>query len=178
MSAAKKDRAAASDVRRSRDDDDKEERTTRVLRPFIIVSHYSLTGETTMHHRTLHDNTSTIEHIVLKPPRARLIESRGEGFGSYVERLVNVAYETHQAFADLLRTLNDFVAYLQRELDRTYPQQQFTIVVGKQFQFDSIDSTLFAHLEHGGWKVLIFSSIGCSYRRTTTLDDEQEELVW
>ena len=131
-----------------------------------------------MHHRTLHESTSTIEHIVLKSPRARLIDSRGEGFGSHIERLVNIAYETHQTFSNLIRTLNDLIDYLHQELNRTYPKHQFTILVGKHFDFDRIESNLMAHVEHAGWKVLIFSCNGHADHRTLTMDDEQKELVW
>jgi hypothetical protein len=42
------------------------------------------------------ESTNTIEHIVLKSPRAFVVQSHGDGFGSYIERLINVAYETHR----------------------------------------------------------------------------------
>lgn len=133
-----------------------------------------------MHHRTILDGTTTIEHIVLKPPRARLIRSHGEGFGSHMERVINVAYETHQSFSNLMETLNDVISYLHEELDRVYPSQQFSIVVGKEFDFDldAIDSTTFAWIEHGGLKFFIFHSLGTSFHRTITMDEDEKALSW
>ncbi len=130
-----------------------------------------------------HSMKNTIEHVVLKPPRAHVMQSQGDGFGSYIERLVNVAHETHRSFPDLLPTLNDLINHFQNELERTYSQYQFSIIMGKDFDFDQNLSNHFALIEHTGMKILIFSSIGPSYKRTTTIsnnldDDDKKLLSW
>lgn len=134
------------------------------------------------HHSSEAGSTGTIEQIVLKPPRARLVHSAGDGFGSHLERLINVAYETHHSFSNIIETLRDLIDYLRKELERTYYPYQFSIVVGKHFEFDSSSASHFAWIEHGAMRVLVFSSTGCSYRATSTntndLDDDKTAFSW
>jgi len=128
------------------------------------------------------DSTSTIEHLVLKPPSAHILISNGDGFGSYIQRLMNVAYETHRSFSNLLETLDDLIKYIRDELERTYYQYQFSIIIGKDFDYDENLFNYFALIEHTGIKILIFSSIGTSYKLTTTttneIDDNKKPLSW
>jgi len=129
------------------------------------------------------ESTSTIEHVVLKAPRACVLKSNGDGFGSYIERLINIAYETHRSFSNLLETLDDLINYIREELERTYHQYQFSIIIGGDFDFDYDQylSNYFALIQHTGMKILIFSSIGTSYHRTTTInniDDDKKTLLW
>ncbi|UJR22302.1 hypothetical protein I4U23_025360 [Adineta vaga] len=137
---------------------------------------------TSYNHLIKSESTDTISQIVLKPPRAYVIHSQGNGFGSYIERLVNVAHETHQSFPHLIGTLQDLINYLQEELERTYSQYQFSIIAGNSFDHDQIYSQHFALIEHSGIKILIFSSVGCSYKSTTTTIDDQDDcnksLLW
>jgi hypothetical protein len=96
---------------------------------------------------------------------------------------VNVAHETHRSFPDLLPTLNDLINHFQNELERTYSQYQFSIIMGKDFDFDQNLTNHFALIEHTGMKILIFSSIGPFYKRTTTIannldDDDKKLLSW
>jgi len=125
---------------------------------------------------------NTIEHVVLKPPRAHVMQSQGDGFGSYIERLVNVAHETHRSFPDLLPTLNDLINYIREEVEQSYHQYQFSIIIGKDFDYDQMSSDHSALIEHSGIKILIFSSIGCSYKLTTTIiddiHDDKKPLSW
>lgn len=127
-------------------------------------------------------SNSTIEHLVLRAPHATVLISHGDGFGSYIQRLINVAHETHQSFADLLQTTDDLIVYLRDELDRTYSQYQFTIIVGKEFDYDQYLTSPSALIEHTGVKILIFSSIGTTYRYTTTetneFADNKRVLSW
>jgi len=133
-------------------------------------------------HSIKSESTNTIGHIVLKPPRAHIIQSKGDGFGAYVERLINVAYETHQSFPNLITTLNDLINYIREQLERSYCQYQFSIIIGKDFDYDQMSSHHSALIEHSGIKVLIFSSIGCSYKLTTTIiddiHDDKKPLLW
>jgi len=127
------------------------------------------------------ESTSTIEHLVLKSPRAHVLKSNGDGFGSYIERLINVAYEAHRSFTNLLKTLDDLINYLREELERTYYQYQFSIIIGENFDYDQYASNYFALIQHTGIKFLIFSSIGTSYHLTTTInniDDDKKPLSW
>jgi hypothetical protein len=55
--------------------------------------------------------------------------------------------------------------------------------MGKDFDFDQNLTNHFALIEHTGMKILIFSSIGPSYKRTTTIsnnldDDDKKLLSW
>ncbi|CAF1462630.1 unnamed protein product [Adineta steineri] len=124
------------------------------------------------------ESTDTISHIVLKAPRAHVIESNGDGFGSYIERLINVAHTTHQSFPNLMHTLNDLINFIHKELERTYDKYQFSIIAGNHFDHEQILSSHFALIEHTGIKILIFSSIGCSYKiiSTTTTDNINDNL--
>jgi hypothetical protein len=129
-----------------------------------------------------HPAVNTIEHIVLKPSRGHVLQSRGDGFGSYIERLMNAAHETHRLFPNLLPTLSALIEHFRNELERTYAHYQFSIIMGADFDFDENFSSHFALVEHTGIKILIFSSIGTSYHRTTTitnnLDDGSKLLSW
>lgn len=124
----------------------------------------------------------TIAQLVLKAPRAHVWESHGDGFGSYIERLINAAHETHRLFPDVFGNLNGLVNHLRKELDRTYAQYQFAFILGKDFDFDRNFSAPSALIEHMGMKILILSSIGPLYKHTTTtthdLDDDQRPLLW
>lgn len=128
------------------------------------------------------NSVNTIAQLVLRAPRARVVESHGDGFGSYIERLINAAHETHRAFPNLLGTLQGLVDHLREELDRTYSQYQFAFIVGKHFDFDRHFSNPSVLIEHTGMKVLIFSSIGPLFKRTTTSTsdhaDDQKALLW
>jgi hypothetical protein len=117
----------------------------------------------------------TIERIVLKPPRAIVLQSHGNGFGSHLERVINAAYGMHRNFTTMLVTVSELIDFLRTELDENYPHDQFSIVVGQQFDFDAHLSRRFALLELAGWHFLIFSSIGCSYRVNA---DDVDPYVW
>jgi hypothetical protein len=134
-------------------------------------------------HSSQSESISTIQHIVLKSSRAHVVQSYGDGFGSYVERLINTAHEAHRSFPSLLQTLNDLINYIHSELERTHYQYQFSIIIGKDFDYDENFSNHFAVIEHTGIKILIFSSIGTSYKSTTTttingIDDDKNPLSW
>jgi len=137
---------------------------------------------TSSSHSIKSESTSTIGHIVLKPPRAHIIQSKGDGFGAYVERLINVAHETNQSFPNLITTLDDLINYIREELERSYHQYQFSIIIGKDFDYDQMSSHHSALIQHSGMKILIFSSIGCSYKLTTTIiddiHDDKKPLLW
>ncbi|CAF4869435.1 unnamed protein product, partial [Rotaria sp. Silwood1] len=126
------------------------------------------------HHSNISESSNTIEHVVLRPPRARIIQSRGDGFGAYIERLINVAYETCRSFNTFMKTRNDLIDYIRRELDRVYFDYQFSIIIGKKFAFDLAPCLLMAEIEHGGLSVLIFTSIGCSYSTVFTEEDPND----
>ena len=132
------------------------------------------------HHTT--NSVNTIAQLVLRAPRAHVLESHGDGFGSYIERVINAAHETNRAFPHLLGTLQELVDHLRQELDRTYAQYQFAFVVGKHFDFDRHFSNPSVLIEHTGMKILIFSSIGSLFKRTTTmtndLADDRKALAW
>ena len=127
-------------------------------------------------------STHAIEQLVLRAPRATILDSHGDGFGAYMQRLINTAHETHRSFSNLLQTTEDIIIYLRDELDRTYSQYQFTILVGSDFDYDRYSSNPSAFIEHTGLKILILSSIGTSYRYTTTvtndIDDNKKKLSW
>jgi hypothetical protein len=131
-----------------------------------------------------HPAKNTIDHLVFESSRAHVLQSQGDGFGSYIERLMNIAHETHRSFPNILPTLNDLIDHFQNELERTYSQYQFSIILGKDFDFDENFSNHFALVEHTGMKILIFSSIGTTYHRTTTMtnnlddDDDNKLLSW
>jgi hypothetical protein len=133
-------------------------------------------------HSLKSESTDTIRNIVLKLPRACIIQSQGDGFGSYIERLINVAHETHRSFSNLIKTLDDLIKYIRDELEQTYSQYQFSIIIGKDFDYDQDLANPFALIEHTGMKILIFSSIGPSYKQITTktndMDDDKKLLSW
>jgi hypothetical protein len=128
------------------------------------------------------DPKDIIGQIVLKHSRAHVIQSKGDGFGSYIERLVNVAHETHRSFSSFINTLNDLIDYIRNELERSYQHHQFSIIIGKDFDYDEILTDYFALIEHTGMKILIFSCIGCSYKLITTttddINDDTKPLSW
>ena len=127
-------------------------------------------------------STGTIGQLVLKAQRARVLHSVGDGFGSHLERMVNVAYDTHQSFSNIIQTWRDLIDYLRKELERAYYPYQFSVVVGKHFDFDQSSTAHLAWIELGGMRVLIFSSLGCSFRFISTstdeLDDDKKVFSW
>ncbi|CAF0769919.1 unnamed protein product [Adineta ricciae] len=134
------------------------------------------TATTTSPNRMMnYGSTDTISHLVLRHPRAHVIQSHGDGFGSYVERLLNVAHETHQAFPHLIHTLEDLINYFREELERTYSSYQFSIIAGHSFDHDQIYANPSALIEHSGIKILIVSTIGCSYKCVTTTSNDQAD---
>lgn len=128
------------------------------------------------------ESEHAIDYIVFKPSRAYVLKSNGDGFGSYIERLINVAHETHRSFSSMLNTLDELIHYMRVELDRTHREYQFSIIIGKDFDYDQNLANHYALVEHTGMKILIFSSIGTTYRLTTTttndIDDNQKSLSW
>lgn len=137
---------------------------------------------TTSGHLLHSESANAIGHIIPKPPRAYILQSKGDGFGSYIERLINVAHDTHRSFPTIMKTLNDLIDYIRDELERNYHHYQFSIIIGKHFDHDQILSDYFTLIEHTGMKILIFSSIGCSYKVITTItdgtDDNTKSLSW
>lgn len=124
-------------------------------------------------------SVDTIAQLVFKAPRAHVLESHGEGFGSYMERVINAAHETHRLFPNVFGNLNGLLDHLRKELDRTYSQYQFAFILGKDFDFDRNFSTPSVLIEHTGMKILILSSIGPLYKRTTMINnDDQRPLLW
>jgi hypothetical protein len=95
-----------------------------------------------------------------KYPRAVLMSSSSITFGNDCERLVNIAFQTSQAFPSMMGTCADISQYLRKELAKQYPNEYFHIIIGDKhdFGFSLGDGEFFAEIEQDLYRVLIFST--------------------
>ena len=92
--------------------------------------------------------------------RAILVEASSIQFGDECVRLVNIAFQTSQAFPSLMSTCGDISQHLRNELFKKYPGQYFHIIIGQNnaFGFAIDDDEYFAEIEQEQYRVLIFST--------------------
>ena len=92
--------------------------------------------------------------------RAMLVETSSIQFGNECLRLINIAFQTSQAFSSLMSTCNDISQYLRKELLKKYSGQYFHIIIGQNnaFGFAIDDDEYFAEVEQEQYRVLIFTA--------------------
>ena len=114
-------------------------------------------------------------------PRAVLIASSNITFGNDCERLVNIAFQTSQAFPTMMGTYADVIQYLRKELAKQHPNEYFHIIIGSNDKFDFFvdDGGYFAEIAQVQYRVLIFTTKGNSQTKVDTHDaNSQMLLVW
>jgi hypothetical protein len=124
---------------------------------------------------------STLPTVSIPPSRAVLLASSNITFGNDCERLVNIAFQTSQAFPTIINTYADASQYLRNELAKQHPDEYFHIIIGRNenFGFSVDDSQYFAEIEQKQYRVLIFTTKQNSQTKLNTHDaNSQMSFVW
>ncbi|CAF1409598.1 unnamed protein product [Adineta steineri] len=99
--------------------------------------------------------SSNIQH-----ERAIVVDTSSSLFGSECQRLVNIVFQTSQAFPSIMSTYGNISQYIRKELFRKYPEEYFHIIIGENnaFGFAIDDGDYFAEIEQKQYRVLIFTT--------------------